>query len=144
MKSISMAREHAEAPKHMHSFWLKGGRGHKPLPLLCQQSQQAGVVPTAASLCVHRLSFGFPPTLLWFFPPREPVQVKDTELAVLETEHEAHAAWPMLVQSSQHTPLPAWSLCLPRGNHSRVAQPHLHLAGCLSWFVALLNNFEIW
>lgn len=87
MKLISMAREHVEAPKHMHSFWLKGGRGHKPLPLLCQQSRQAGVVPAAASLCVDK-----PPTLLWFFPPGEPVQAKDTDLAVVETEHEVHTA----------------------------------------------------
>lgn len=86
MKPISMAREHAEAPRHMHSSWLKGGREHKPLPL-CQQSWQAGVVPTLASLCVDK-----PPISLWFFPPREPVQVKDTDLAVLETEHEAHTA----------------------------------------------------
>lgn len=84
MKPISTAREHAEAPKHMHSFWLKGGRGHKPLPLLCQQSRQAGVVPTAASLGVDKP--------LWFFAPREPVQVKDTDLPVLETEHKAHTA----------------------------------------------------
>lgn len=85
MKPISMAREHAEAAKHMHSFWLKGGRGHKPLPLVCQQSWHAGVVPTAVSLCVDNL-----PTLLWFFAPRDPVQVKDTHLAALDTEHEAH------------------------------------------------------
>lgn len=49
----------------------------------------------------------------------------------------------MWVQSSHHTPLPAQSSCLPRGSHSRVAQLHPHLAGCLSYFVALLNNFEI-
>lgn len=99
-----------------------------PSPLLTVTGGLGGV-PPAASLCMEK-----PPTLLGFLPPREPVEVKDTELAALETEHQAQtrvgAELPPRTLASM-VPLP------PEG--SPIPAPQAILAG-LSLFVTILRS----